>query len=301
MSPRSLLALLFLAVCLVLAAPTAKAVISVHAFYRLGDDDPGAVAGNLGDDPTKDSGGAHLDLTRRGLPTYSSDVPANVRLPDTLSMDFNNNPAIVGPGPVADAGYYTTTPLSFPLGRWGVEAWVKPAVADYTAGTGYSLITYNGNLSNDPTAASGIGLFQKGNKYVVRIGTREKVLGPVVANQWTHLAFVRRPLLNSFFFNGVEVPDSTPDAQSPPIDPTLGTGFIAVGTLPPGAAFISNSFWGKVDEVRFFSFAPPPFTGAAEVFNPATDLDIVPEPAAIATAFCAVGFSLVTRRRRTRR
>src|SRR5262249_31922515 len=151
--------------------------IAVKAFYRLGDDDPGAVAGNIGNDPTQDSSPNNLDLTRRGVPNYSSDVPSNTRLPDTLSMDFNNNPLGVSPGPLADAGYYTTTPLSFPLGRWGVEAWVKPAVADYTAGTGYALISYNGNLTNDASTATGIGLFQKGNEYIVRIGTREKVLG----------------------------------------------------------------------------------------------------------------------------
>jgi hypothetical protein len=183
------------------------------------------------------------------------------------------------------------------LGRWGVEAWVKPHLADYTAGTGYSLIAYNGNLTNDASTATGIGLFQKGNEYIVRIGTREKVLGPVVANQWTHLAFVRRPLLNSFFFNGVEESDSSPDAQFAPVDPTptLGTGFIAVGTLPPTASVVTNSFYGQIDEVRFFSFAPPPFTGAPETFNAATDLDIVPEPATVA---CAMALPLLARRRR---
>src|SRR5262249_6836171 len=152
------------------------------------------------------------------------------------SMVFNNNPLLVGPGPVADAGYFSNTPLGFPLGRWGVEAWVKPATANFTAGTGEALIAYNGNLTADPFSVSGIGLFQKGNQYIVRIGTHEKVLGPVVANQWTHLAFVRRPLLNQFFYNGVEEPDPSPDAQFAPVDPTpiLGGGFIAIGALPTG-------------------------------------------------------------------
>ena len=54
--------------------------------YHLGEADPGAVAGNTGDNPTIDSGPGGNNLPSSGSPTYSSNVGAPG---STLSMAFN--------------------------------------------------------------------------------------------------------------------------------------------------------------------------------------------------------------------
>src|SRR3954451_14413073 len=64
------------------------------AWYRLGDDDPGAAAGNVGNPLTLDHTANHLDLSRAGGPPYPDDVPNNVAATatstDKLSMKFFN-------------------------------------------------------------------------------------------------------------------------------------------------------------------------------------------------------------------
>ena len=65
---------LLAAVCIVLIInqiASASAIVR-GAYYRLGDDGPGAAAGAIGNDPTKDSFGDKLDVTRFGTPDCSS-------------------------------------------------------------------------------------------------------------------------------------------------------------------------------------------------------------------------------------
>lgn len=294
MSLRTALALLVLAGTL--AAPaTARAAVTVAAHYRLGDADPGAAAGNLGNDPTLDSTTHGLHLTRRGTPHYSSDVPYFLPRPDRLSMRFDNNPAYVGPGPVAEDGYFRMTPVSMPTANWGIEAWVKPAITHYTGSTGYSVIAYNGTYSPDPLKANGIGLFQKGPNYVVRIGTREKVLAPVVPGKWTHLAYLRYATANAFYVDGVEQVDYGMDAQAAPL---VASGILAIGNFPNVFTIAGGSatdpFWGLIDEVRFFTYSP---TGPTAFDASADLLYAVPEPGA-AVAAAAVAMPFMGRRRR---
>src|ERR1700730_11609775 len=70
------------------------------AYYRLGDDDPGAVVDGTGNNPTRDSFGEKWALERFGRPRYSADVPARGPLGNTLSMAFANEglggPAVPG-------------------------------------------------------------------------------------------------------------------------------------------------------------------------------------------------------------
>src|SRR6476660_8082479 len=83
--------LLFTLLSILAFAREASASAFVNgAYYRLGDDDPGAVAGNIGSDPTLDSFNNKLDLARYGSPTYSSDVPLQGPFGDKLSMAFDN-------------------------------------------------------------------------------------------------------------------------------------------------------------------------------------------------------------------
>jgi hypothetical protein len=295
------------------SVPAAHAVVSVQAFYRLGDADPGAAPGNLGDNPTVDSGPGGIDLARHGTPHYSADVPFNspTAVGDHLSMFFNNNPAVVGPGPLADDGYTHATQVPLPSINWGIEAWVKPAVGDFTSGNGYSLIAYNGRYFSDPSygLASGIGLFQHGSNYVARIGFHEKILAPVVPGKWTHLAFMRQSALNRFFVDGAEEFDATADAQTTPLFTTDGLpgaapGYLAIGSFPTGllspltataAGSYTNSFWGNIDDVRFFTYS---LIGPTAL-DPAADLlYVVPEPGTI--LLLSVSLAPLTLRRRRR-
>src|SRR5438132_4805632 len=132
---------------LLLAAEMASASAFVRgAYYRRGDDDPGAVAGAIGNDPTKDSFADKLDLSRFGSPHYSSDVPSNGPFPNSLSMAFAN----IGLGGPAILGYYgRAKSLDMIEQGYALEAWVKaPSVPVIDPGPTGQLIAYN----RDPTA-----------------------------------------------------------------------------------------------------------------------------------------------------
>jgi hypothetical protein len=241
-----------IAAWVVAAASSAAAAIQPIAWYRLGDDDPGAVAGAVGNNPTLDHTLNHLDLTRAGAPHYSADVPVNAAVspaPDKLSMKFFN---FTGPLeiPQPEPNYYMRNgPAVSNTGAYALEAWVKSSPLGQ--GDDYTLITYNGT-----PFYNGIGFFQHGKNYVVRIGdSYEKVLAPASSKTWTHLAFVRRNSANEFYVDGIDRSDTSATAQSAP---SFNGGSFYVGgfgnplsmsPLPP--RYLFN---GLVDEARFFAY-----------------------------------------------
>src|SRR5258706_10742332 len=90
------------------------------AYYRLGENDPGAAAGAVGNDPTIDSFVDSLNLSRFGSPRYSANVPPKYAA-SKLSMSFAN----IGLGGPTVLGYYgRTTPLPTDQG-YALEAWVN--------------------------------------------------------------------------------------------------------------------------------------------------------------------------------
>src|SRR5438046_1265856 len=108
------------------------------AYYRLGDDDPGALSGAVGNNPTRDSFSDKLDLTRFGVPQYSSNVPPNGPFPNKLSMSFSNNDSH---NPFAYYGRSQSLDMSQP--GYALEAWVKAPVNPIDPG-GDEIIAYNG-------------------------------------------------------------------------------------------------------------------------------------------------------------
>jgi hypothetical protein len=242
------------------------------AYYRLGDADPGAVAGAMGNDPTKDSFGT-LDLARCGSPFYSDDVPALGPVGNKLSMAFGG---IGTGGPATADGYAGATLPTVPQGI-ELEAWVKsPAIAP--AGlTGEGLIAYNG----EPTA-DGFGFFVNGDKYVAHIGPSfEEALGPIDRGNWHHLAYVFSLGTSSYYYDGKLVATSTADPA-----PLATTAGFWIGGMPSaGAERFPLSGW--VDEVRFQSFNPI----AAGAFEPTAFL-ITPEPGALGAVALAVLVSM---------
>lgn len=247
------------------------------AYYRLGEDDAGASAGSAGKDPTTDSFGDHLDLSRFGSPVYSADVPARGPAGDKLSMQFPNT------GAGAAALYGRGTSISMVEQGYALEAWVKASSATAPA----SLIAYNG----DP-ASNGFGLFQDGGNYVARIGTFERVLGPADAGAWHHLAYVFSLGGSSYYYDGKAVagPISTDPAPA-----TAAGGFWVGGQSTGAGATAAFPFDGLVDEVRYQSYNPI----AAGAFDPTDFLISAPEPGGL-WIVAAVAAPMFLARRRAR-
>jgi hypothetical protein len=268
--------------CLVLlTAQTVSASAFVRgAYYRLGDDDPGAAASQLGQDPTRDSFSDALDLTRFGAPHYAADVPPRGPFPNKLSMSFVD----FGAGAVSTGYYSRANSLDMVQQGFALEAWAKaptPPVLD-PGGSG-QLIAYNG----DPTA-NGFGLYRDAANYVARVGAFEQILGPATDNAWHHLAYVQSLGTESYYYDGNLVKTTSKD----PI-PALASGGFWVGGRSDGTSSL-DLFNGWIDEVRYQSFNPL----AAGAFDPTSFLISVPEPGS--ATFCFMAALLIARRRRRR-
>src|SRR6266545_3384345 len=160
--------------------PTTSAYVQPIAWYRLGEDDPGAAAGNIGNDPTQDHTINNLDLARNGSPRYSDDTPPNSYINSTLSMFFPNWGGPIVPPAYLPSYYSRTSPVNTSTDNIGLECWVKSGTTVWQPDpTGYALIAYNGN-----PFSNGFGFFQHGKNYVVRVGSYEKVLAPASTTTW---------------------------------------------------------------------------------------------------------------------
>jgi hypothetical protein len=249
------------------------------AYYRLGDDDPGATSGGLGNDPTKDSFSDKLDLTRFGTPRYSADVPPNGPIPNKLSMVFANNE------PHNPFAYYgRSTALDMSQQGYALEAWVKstppPSEPD-----GSEIIAYNGNPQLD-----GFGFMRDDDfgNFEFRSVNFGVILGPATDGHWHHLGYVRTFNTADYYFDGKLVKESTND----PAPLTTTDGFWIGGrTFPTGAGDVFN---GLIDEVRYQTFNPL----AAGAFDPTNFLISVPEPGA--ASFCCIAAFVIARRRSQR-
>jgi Concanavalin A-like lectin/glucanases superfamily len=264
------------------------------AYYQLGDADPGAAAGNVGNDPTLDSFSDALNLKRLGSPHYAADVPALGPAGDKLSMSFAN---IGLGGPAFPAAYSRSDPLPVVVQGIALEAWVKagPTNLDQPTTGREELLAYNG----DP-AANGFGFFLSGDQYVARLGApdapvggpastgTDHVLGPATVGAWHHLAYVYSLGTSTYYFDGKPVGTNTTD----PAPLTATAGFF-LGGRPAGAPdAVQYGFNGWLDEVRYQSFNPL----SAGAFAPDAFL-ITPEPTALTLVPLA---SLVLLRRRGR-
>ena len=274
--------LAFVVAILLFVAPSCLASAFVRgAYYRLGDDDPGAVAGAVGNDPTRDSFTDVLHLARAGSPHYSADVPAYGPAGNKLSMAFAN---IGLGGPAFPGSYGRATALPTVEQGLALEAWVKagPTNLDVPATPRNELLAYNG----DP-ATGGFGLFLHNGNYVARLGPAfERTLGPADVGAWHHLAYVFSLGTSSYYFDGKRVGESTTDPA-----PTVASadGFW-LGARPDAASSTGATLYafnGWLDEVRFQSFNPI----AAGAFDPAQFL-VVPEPMTPAALAFVAGVAL---------
>jgi hypothetical protein len=285
MGRSSICSMILAAACVLFVTSDALASAFIRgAYYRLGEDDPGAVAGVIGNDPTLDSFVDMLHMTRFGSPRYSPDVPAQGPFGDKLSMAFANEG--LG-GPAFPSVYSRPDSLSMIEQGYALETWVKAGPTNLDA-IRTSLIAYNGN-----PASNGFGFFLHGEDYVARLGAFERVLGPATVGEWHHLAYVQSLGTVGYYYDGKLLSETTTDPL-----PIAGTGGFWLGGL--GEPLVDGTFLfnGWIDEVRYQSFNPL----AAGSFNP-TDFLItpIPEPGTIALVAAAAMTAVVAALARIRR
>jgi uncharacterized Zn-binding protein involved in type VI secretion len=208
-----------------LVAATAQATVLTVSYHRLGEADPGAVAGAAVGETTVDSGGS-ANLTRVGeiAPVYATDTGV---AGSTLSVEM------------VSGGFVQATPVVTLGDNWGLEAWVQADSAE-----GVSALVYNGNSGN-----SGMGLYKYGGGFIGLLGGVAFVGNePINPGVWTHVAIVVASGQTTFYANGV--PLATAGA------PRVPAGTFNVGIRPD----LGEAFQGRIDEVRVFSFEPDQFT-----------------------------------------
>ena len=224
---------LYLALSLAFSAVSHAAVTNV-AWYRLGENDPGAASGVVVSGFTTNLIGSQ-NLIPFGSPRYTNRfaTTAASQVGSSLSVNFNGT-----------SQYLSNAIISSAVDNFGLEVWVKPNATD----SGNRTIVYNGN----PTV-NGWGLIQRaGTEYRASLGGMT-AFGPAIAaaGVWAHLALVRDNGTTTFYVNGV----ATGTSLGVPLP---ATNSFMIGAHPQFAA--NTWFNGAVDEVRVFTFAPGQFS-----------------------------------------
>jgi hypothetical protein len=249
---RFCLAALLAVAAMLIAGNLAQASVTAAAYYRLGEADAGAVAGNPGNATTEDSGANNMDLTNwAGTQTYSSNVAASAAaaVGSSLSMNFAGN------------GFYLTQAncLTGATDNFGIEGWFN-----------INSLTQMGLACNgDGLGPAGFGLYVLGGKvqgYYCQLALFDSGFAPT-PGEWFYAALVRDGGITRMYVNNsneITVANNTATPYSAANAPQFSLGIVSY-----------DAFAGLADEVRVFTFEP----GA---FNASTDLLIaVPEPSTV--------------------
>ena len=257
--------LLLAAFCAALLATCAHAAVTNVAWYRLGENDPGAASGVAVTNTTADLLG--LNHARQvNSPRYTNAVSPGAAngLGSSLSVHFNGTNQ-----------FFSNAVVSTATDNFGVEAWVRPNITNNIS----QFIAKNGFVG------VGAWIIEHGNGYYFAalaatngasgVGDGTATASPGV---WAHIALVRNNGTNRLYFNGTPNGPPTTNAPSQPAGNfTIGCNF---GTNALGGG-VSNSFFnGTIDEVRVFTFAPGQFSTNDLLFHalraatlPATDIN----------------------------
>lgn len=211
-----------------------QGLIVSSAYWRLGDQDPGAL-GNPRTTTTVNALGSPLRLFPAASYTNTPITALAQGLGQSVGMRFvPGEYAVNEPFPHTD--------------NFGLELWVRPDATD-----GSRCVVYNG-----ATDGNGWGFFLINGRYQVLLGNR-LLFGdaPAVVGEWTHLALVRNSGTNTFFVNGV----ANSSNLTEPYPPSLGFALAA----PPQNPTV-EFFAGTLDEVRVFTFSPGAFEPADLLF-----------------------------------
>ena len=179
-----------LAYIMILWATCAHAGVTTVAWYRMGENDPGAASGQVVYTRAVDLVGAD-HLWRIGSPVYgqvsSSATPA---VGSSLAVGFNGVNQ-----------YYSNVVVTAARDNFGIEAWV----AFSTGSLGSYLIAHNGTSGNgwglSANVTSSGGMTYHGEfGGVATISTAS-----IKASKWVHLALVRDGGTSTLYLNGVGV------------------------------------------------------------------------------------------------
>ena len=218
---------------------TARAGVTNVAWYRLGENDPGAASGLAVTNTTTDFIGSN-HLKQYGSPLYTDDVSAGASsgAGSVLAVNFNGSDQ-----------YLSNAVVSTAVNNFGIEAWVKPN----NINAGVYFIADNG------FAAGGWGIYQNGGGYFGLFGG-VAIFGNGTASPgtWAHVALVRDNGTSTLYVNGIPT-GTTASAPNP------ATGGFAIGTPPQAPT--SSFFNGVIDEVRVFTFAPGQFSTSDLLFT----------------------------------
>ena len=250
---RYLLTALLAAAATLAAGSLARGNIVVGGYYHLGESDPGAADGLLGDASSLDSSGNGNNLTYwQGHQTYLSSVAASAASAtgSHLSMSF------------AGDGFYlhTGSALTVNTDNFGIEGWFK--VND---------LSQQGLADNGDAFDGGFGLYILGGHIqglYNQVALFDTGITPTVG-QWFYVAMVRDAGDTKMYVNSTTPIDfgSTYAPRSP--DPQFSLGVAGYDFLH-----------GSADEVRVFAFG----SQFGYNFNANTDLLIgqsVPEPSTL--------------------
>lgn len=204
------------------------------SYYRLGEADPGAIAGQAVSPFTVDEGGRGARLERGGkTPVYS---PATGVEGSSVSVEFNGG------------GFTNAMPMVI-ADNWGIEAWVRAARKVPSLSTdGHAVVVYSGD-----SGANGIGILQAPDGSFKGLCGGVGFVGSatVVTGRWTHLAVVVSDGKSTFYANGRA-------AGTGPVP--RGAGDIFGVGLNPRNYGNGEPFQGNIDEVRVFAFGPGQFS-----------------------------------------
>lgn len=197
-----------------------------RAWYRLGENDPGAAPFFPVGFATMDFFGTnHLNRFGIGNPVYHDPQPssASEHVASSLAVRIN------GPGEYFRSALPTTA-----MDHFGLELWVRPS------GGSNARLAYNGL-----PGANGWGLEWQNGLFYVRCGGTTFAFASVPLGQWAHVAVVCENGLVTAYLNGVAVFWQVVSVSMP-------EGGFGVGSP-------EDFFFGDLDEVRVFTFPPGQF------------------------------------------
>ncbi|MCX6923297.1 MAG: hypothetical protein NT154_08825, partial [Verrucomicrobia bacterium] len=209
--------------------------------YRLGEDDPGAIAGGAGNATTQPASGS-LALSATGTPAYSSNVPTGG---STLSMSFDGASFYGGTGDPWTAFYST-----FDFTHFSFSCDV------YMTALGASGFSFPFSIGGSGTGMAAVEI--GGNWQAIHHGIGYSPVGPPVAlNTWTHLELRRMNfgsgIQTRLFVDGVDIGGPVGGTPTAPVG-ALYVGANRVGSGPEGY------FNGQIDNVLMFSYTSPAST-----------------------------------------
>jgi hypothetical protein len=268
-----------------IAIPWSLGAVVNERLYRLGEDDPGAVALNPGDDPTRDHYNAANDAGKIGLTYYYGKSgfggpPVSLGLVpgSSFSMEFTN----------IDSRYVAPAALSSVTENFGMEAYIQVGVGVTDARAFYN----GGDGTPLGTLTRGYGLGISGGQYAAIVGGSVFVT-PVAAlpTQPVEMALVNTGAGNfTVYIQDVPVMNFAVALVSPPAaGDVLSLGNFYGNYDPPG-------FSGVIDEARLFTFAPGGFDSSTDLGPSA-----VPEPTCVALLASGGGAVLAWHLARRRR